>query len=191
MLINSDRFHFLGLQSHCGQWLQPQNSKMLGPWRKSYDKPRQYIKKQRHHFIDKSPYSQSYGFFSSRVQIWELDHKEGWAPKNWCFRTLMLEMTLDSRRSKQSILKKINPGYSLEGVQFSHLCEELTHWERPWCWRRLGRRRGWQRTRWLNGNLMDMSLSKLQEIVKDRKAWHAAVNGVTKSWTRLSNWENK
>ena len=68
---------------------------MLAPWKKSYEKPRQYIKKQKHHFADKGPYSQSYGFSSSHVKMWELDHKEGWVLKNWCFRTLVLK-TLES-----------------------------------------------------------------------------------------------
>ena len=75
------------------------------------------IKKQRHHFADQIPYSQSYNFSSSHVQIWELDHKEGWPPKNWCFR-IVLEKTPKSpwtaRRSYQSILKEINLEYSLE-----------------------------------------------------------------------------
>ena len=60
--------------------------KTSAPWKKSYDKPRQHIKKQRHHFVDKGLLTQSYGFSSSRVQMWEKDHKEGWAPKKWCFR---------------------------------------------------------------------------------------------------------
>ena len=67
---------------------------MLAPWKESYDKPRQCIQKQRHHFADKGPYSQSYGFSSSQAQMWELDHKGGWAPKNWCFWIVMLEKTL-------------------------------------------------------------------------------------------------
>ena len=62
----------------------------------SYDKSRQHIKKQRHHFADKSAYSQNYGFSSSHVRMWELDHKEGWVPKNWCFQTVVLEKTLES-----------------------------------------------------------------------------------------------
>ena len=69
---------------------------MFAPWKKSYDKPRQCIKKQRHHFADKSPFSQSYGFSSSHVWMWELDHKEGWVLKNWCFLTVLLEKTLES-----------------------------------------------------------------------------------------------
>ena len=67
--------------------------KMLAPWKKSYDKPRQHIKKQRHHFDDNGMYSQSYGFSSSHVWKWEPDHKEGWASKNWCFQTVVLEKT--------------------------------------------------------------------------------------------------
>ena len=70
--------------------------KTLTPWKNSYDQPRQYIKKQRHHFADKGLYSQSYGFSSSHVWMWELDHKESWALKNWCFWTMVLEKNLES-----------------------------------------------------------------------------------------------
>ena len=70
--------------------------KTLAPWKKSYDKPRQCIKKQRHHFVDKGPYVQSYGFSSSHIWVWELDYKESWVPKNWCFWTVVLEKTLVS-----------------------------------------------------------------------------------------------
>jgi len=69
---------------------------MLTPWKKSYDQPRQHIKKQRHHFTNKGPSSQSYGFSSSHVWMSELDHKESWAPKNWCFWTVVLGKTLES-----------------------------------------------------------------------------------------------
>ena len=69
---------------------------MLAPWKKSYDQPRQHIKKQRHYFANKGPSSQSYGFFSSHVWMWELDYNESWAPKNWCFWTVVLEQTLES-----------------------------------------------------------------------------------------------
>ena len=81
---------------------------MFAPWKKSYDKPRQQIKKQRHQFATKGPYSPSYGFFSSHVWMWELDHKEGWALKNWCIQTVALEKTLESPLdSKES--KPVNP----------------------------------------------------------------------------------
>ena len=69
---------------------------MLAPWKKSYDQPRQHIKKQRHYFADKGPSSQSYGFSSSHVWMWELGYKESWALKNWCFWTGVLEKTLES-----------------------------------------------------------------------------------------------
>ena len=80
---------FLGLQNHRRWWLQPWN--LPTPWKKNCDQPRQHIKKQQLYFADKSPYSQSYGFSSSHVWMWELERKEGWAPKNWCFWTVMLE----------------------------------------------------------------------------------------------------
>ena len=81
---------------------------ILAPWKKSYDKPRQHIKKQKHYFANKGLYSQSYGFFSSRARMRELDHKEGWAPKNWCFWTVVLEKTLMSPLNSKE-LKPINP----------------------------------------------------------------------------------
>ena len=82
--------------------------KDAAPWKESYDKPRQCIKKQRYHFADKHPYSQSYGFSSSHVQMWELDHKEGWEPKNWCFLIVVLEKTLESPLDSKEI-KPVNP----------------------------------------------------------------------------------
>ena len=94
--------------------------KTLTPWKKSYDKARQHIKKQRHHFAAKNSCSPSYTFSSSHVQMWELDHKESWAPKNWSFWIVVLEKTLESplnsQKIKQAILKEINPEYSLEGL---------------------------------------------------------------------------
>ena len=102
---------------------------MLAPWKKSYDKPRQHIKIQKYHFASKGPYSPSSGFSTSHVQMWELDPKEGLVLNNWCFWTVVLEKTLESRtagRSNQSILKEIIPEYSLEGLMlklqyFGHL----------------------------------------------------------------------
>ena len=85
---------------------------MLALWKESYDKPRQCIKKQRHHFAKEVPYSQSYGFSSSHVQMWELDYKEGWVPKNWCFRIVVLEKTFDSPLDSEEI-KPVNP----KGIQ--------------------------------------------------------------------------
>ena len=82
--------------------------KLLAPWKKNYDKPREHIKKQRHHFAHKGPYSQIYGFSSSHVWKWELDHKEGWAPKNWDFWVVALEKTLESHLDCKEI-KPVNP----------------------------------------------------------------------------------
>ena len=104
----------------------------LTPLKERYDKPRQHIKRQRHHYVDKGLYSQSYGFSSGHVWMWELDHKESWAPKNWCFRTVVLERLLKvpctARRSNQSILKEVSPEYSLDGLilqlqHFGHLMQ--------------------------------------------------------------------
>ena len=81
---------------------------MLSPWKKSYDKHKQHVKKQRHHITKKGLYSQSYGFSSSHVWMWELDHKEGWEPKNWCFQTVGLEKTLESPLDCKEI-KPVNP----------------------------------------------------------------------------------
>ena len=94
--VENVRFHFLGFQNQCRQWLQPQNWKTLAPCKNSYVKPRQCFKRQRYHFADKGPHSQSYGFFSSHVWIWKLDDKEGWALKNWCFWTVVLKKILES-----------------------------------------------------------------------------------------------
>ena len=85
----------------------------FAPWKENYDKPRQQIKKQRYHFADKGPYSQSYCFSSSHVQMWELNHKEGWVLKNWCFWIVVLEKTLGSPLDSKKI-KPVNP----KGNQF-------------------------------------------------------------------------
>ena len=94
--------------------------KLKDTCKESYHKPRQHIKKQRHHFADKDLYSQSYGFSSSPVQMWELDHKQGWVLKNGCFQTLVLENTPDSpldwKEIKPVNTKEMNPEYSLEGL---------------------------------------------------------------------------
>ena len=104
---NNDRLYFWGLQSHCRWWLQLWNLKTLAPWKKSYDQHRQH-KKQRHYSADKCPTSQSYGFSSSHVRMSELDHKESWALKNWCFWTVVLKETLESPLELKEI-KPVNP----------------------------------------------------------------------------------
>ena len=95
---------------------------------KGYDKPRQHTKKQRHQFTDKGSYSQSYGFFSSHVHMWDLDHKEGWVLKNWCFRIGVLEKTLESLLDGKET-KLVNPKgnharteYSLQGLMLKLQC---------------------------------------------------------------------
>ena len=110
---SSYRLYFGGLQNHCRWWLQPWNLKTLAPWKKSYDQPRQLIKKQRHYFANKGVSSQNYGFSNSHVWMWELDYKENWVLKNWCFWTVVLEKTLESPLD----CKEIQPVHS-KGNQF-------------------------------------------------------------------------
>ena len=159
------------------------------------------ILKSRDITADKGLHSQSYGFSSSLVWMWQLDHKARLACRTdafklWCWRRL-LRVPWTARGSNQSILKEINHEYSLEKLKlklqyFGHLMPRTESLENTLMLGKIEgkRRRGWQRTRWLYGitDSVDMNLSKLREIVKDSKVWRAAVHGVTKSWTWLSDW---
>ena len=131
---------------------------MLSRWKKSYYQPRQHIKKQRHYFANKGPSSQSYGFSSRHVWMWDLHYKESWAPKNWCFWTVVLEKTLVSSLDYKEIqpvhLKEISPEYSLEGLMmkmqlqyFGYLMQRTDSFEKTLMLGKIegGRRRGRQR----------------------------------------------
>ena len=148
---------------------------MLASWKKSYGQPRQQIKKQRHYLNNKGLSSQSYGFSHSRVWMWELNYKESWAPKNWCFSTMVLEKTLErpwtARRSIQSILKVISREYSLEGLILKLKLQYFGHLMRSW----------------LTGKDPDAGRDWRQDdkgTTEDEMAgWHHRLNGRESEWT--------
>ena len=153
------------------------------------------------HFVSKGPPSQSYGFSSSHARIWELDHKEGWEPKNWCFQTVVLERTLESPLDCKEI-KSVNTKGNQPWIFIGRTDAEAPILRPPNAKNRLiagdpdageewrEKEKGWQRMIGWDGitDSTYMNLSQHWEIVEDRGAWHAALHGVTKSWTQLSDW---
>ena len=174
---------------------------MLTPWKKSYDQSRQHIKKQRHYFANKGLSSQGYGFSSGHVWMWELDYKENWAPENWCFWTVLLEKTLENPldcKEIQSVHSKVSQSLifirrtDAEAETPIFWPPDAKSWfirkdhdaEKDWRQEEKGTTEdevvGWHHS-------VNMSLSKLRELVMDMEAWHVAVHRIAKSQTRLSN----
>ena len=152
---NSERLYFSGLQNHWRWWLQPWNWKMLTPWKESYDQSRWHIKKQRHYIVNKGLSSQGSGFSSGHVWMWDLDCKEYWVLKNWCFWTVVLEKTLQCPLDCKEI-QPVHPKQDQSWVFGRTYVEAETPilWLSDakswliWCWERLraggeGDGRGW------------------------------------------------
>ena len=156
--------------------LQPWNQQTLAPWKKSYDLPRQHIKKQRHYFADKRPSSQSYGFSSNRVWIWELDYKESWTLKNWCFWTVVLEKTLE----RPLDCKEIQPVHSKGDQPWDFFGRNDAKAVTPVLWPPHAKS-------WLIGKDFDAGRDWGQEekgTTEDEMAgWHHGLDGRESEWT--------
>ena len=156
-------------------------------------------KKQRHYFANKGPSSQGYDFSSSHIWMWELDSEESWAPKNWCFWTVVLEsLGLQGDPTGPSWRRSVlgvhwnDWCWRWNSNTLATSCEELTHRKRPWCWEGLGAggegdHRGWEDwmaspTRWTWVWVQTLGVGDGLEV------WCAAIHGVAKSQTRLSDW---
>ena len=176
----------------------------LAPWKKSYDKSRQHIKKQRRYFANKSPSSQSCGF-SSNVWMWVLDCKESWVPKNWCFWTVVLEKTLESPldcKETKPVNSKGDQAWVLIGRTDAEALTPIfwppdaKNWligkdpdaGKDWRQEEKGTTEdemvGWHH--WLDGHVFEQAPG----VDDGQGTWCAAVQGVAKSWTWLSNWSN-
>ena len=143
---------------------------MLAPWKKSYDQPRQHIKKQRHHFASKGPSRKSYGFSRSHVWMWELDYKESWAPKNWCFWTVVLEKILESPLNS----KEIQPVCPKGDQSWVFIVRTDVEAETPILWPCVAKN-------WLIGKVpdagKDWSLEEKGTTEDDMAEWHHRLNG--------------
>ena len=176
---------------------------MLAPWKKSYDQTRQHVKKQRYYFANKGPSSQSYGFSSGHVWMWELDYKESWAPKNWSFWTVVLEKTLESPLDSKEI-QLVHPKGNKSSIFIGRTDVEA---EAPILWPPDGKSwligkdpeagRDWRQEEkgttedemvgchhWLDG----YEFEQAPELVMDRETWWAAVHGIAKTWTWPRDW---
>ena len=174
---------------------------ILSPWKESYDQPRQHIKKQRHYFANKGPSSQGYGFSSGHVWMWELDYKESWALRNWCFWTVVLEKTLESPldcKEIQPVHPKGNQSWVFIGrtdaeaqtpILWPPDVKSWLIWKDPDAGKHWGQEEKGTTEEEMDGIIdsMHMGLGGLQEFVMDREVWRAAIHGVAKSQTQLSN----